>query len=164
MKCLRRRLCMLLILGVGMATLGAVGASAQTTKWDRIANIKSSATTLADIQKAKGALGTFQFIANCYKTHELNSAYGAPLEGCLVFDYLHSKVTAAVYAKLPPADRTRMGLPEPDDLMGTMLKRVAGAMAAYKVGEPEARKFIADIETHGTPAFAKARFPQGAQQ
>jgi hypothetical protein len=140
-----------------------VPASAQATKWDRIANIKASAVALSNLQQAKGALGAFEFIANCYKTHELASTYGASLEGCLVMDYLHSKVTAAVYANVEPANRNKMGLPEPDELVGTMLKRVGGAMAAYKVTEADARKFVGDIETHGMPAFAKARFPKAAE-
>jgi hypothetical protein len=143
-----------------LATLLATAAQAQSVKWDHVANIKASAVALAELQQAKGALGTYEFIANCYKTHELGSKYGAPLEGCLVLDYLHSKVTAAVYARLPADERTRMGLPEPDALMGAMLKRVGDAMAAYKMAEADARKFVADIETHGFPVFAKARFPK----
>lgn len=149
----------LLTLMVGIAGAACSG-HAQTRKWDHTANIKTSATALAELQRTKGALGTFEFIANCYKTHELSSTYGAALEGCLVLDYLHSKVTAAVYAKVPPSERTRLGMPEPEHLTGTMLKRVGAAMAAYKLTEPQARKFIADIETHGTPVYAEARFPK----
>jgi hypothetical protein len=141
----------------------AIAVEARALTWDRIANIKSSAIALSDLQKVKGAQGTYEFIANCYKTHELGSQYGAALEGCLVLDYLHSKVTAAVYSKLPPGERDRLGLPDPNQLVGAMLKRVGGAMANYRITEVNARKFVADIETHGLPVFAKARFPKGEE-
>jgi hypothetical protein len=163
-KCRRRSVMKPLAAAVAlMAALTTVEAQAKSPSWDRIANIKSSAIALSDLQKAKGALGTYEFIASCYKTHELGSQYGAALEGCLVLDYLHSKVTAAVYAKLPPGERERLGLPDPDQLVGAMLKRVGGAMANYKITEAQARKFVAEIETHGLPVFAKARFPKGAE-
>ena len=151
----------------GFAAILAVSVDfevhAQSKSWDRIANIRTSAKALAELQVAKGALGTYEFIASCYKTHELGSQYGAALEGCLVLDYLHSKVTAAVYEKLPPGERDRLGLPAPDDLVGAMLKRVGGAMATYRITEVQARKFVAEIETHGLPVFAKARFPKGEE-
>ena len=140
--------------------LATAPSFAQSKLWDQTANIKSSALHLAGLQQAKGALGTYEFIANCYKTHELNSKYGAALEGCLVQDYIHSKVTAAVYAKLPVAERVRMSLPDPHEMVDTMLKRVGGAMGNYKIAEADARKFVAAVEAVGIPAFAKARFPK----
>ena len=144
----------------GVACLAAAPPGvAQSKSWDRTANIKSSAIALAGLQQAKGALGAYEFIANCYATHELNSKYGAALEGCLVQDYIHSKVTAAVYAQLPAGERERMGLPVPQELVSAMLKRVGGAMAKYKIAEADARKFVAQVEAVGVPTFAKARFP-----
>ncbi len=139
------------------STTSSVG---QSKTWDHIANIKSSAVHLAGLQQAKGALGTYEFIANCYKTHELNAKYGAALEGCIVEDYIHSKVTAAVYARLPVVERERMGLPNPDEMMRSMLKRVGIAMGNYKIAEADARKFVAQVEAVGVPTFAKARFPK----
>jgi hypothetical protein len=140
--------------------LAATTSFAQSKSWDQTANIKSSALHLASLQQAKGALGAYEFIANCYKTHELNSKYGAALEGCLVQDYIHSKVTAAVYAQLPVAERERLSLPDPQEMVATMLKRVGKAMGNYKIAEADARKFVAAVETVGIPTFAKARFPQ----
>ena len=137
---------------------GSLAAEAKT--WDRVANIKASAEHLAMLQQSKGALGAYEFIANCYKTHELNSSYGAALEGCLVQDYIHSKVTAAVYAQLPVTERDRLGLPNPEEMVSTMLKRVGNAMANYKITEVDARKFVAQVEAVGVPTFAKARFPK----
>lgn len=133
----------------------------QSKGWDQAANIKLSALHLAGLQQAKGALGAYEFIANCYKTHELNSKYGAALEGCIVQDYIHSKVTAAVYAQLPAAERERMSLPDPQEMVSTMLRRVGKAMGSYKIAEADARKFVAQVEAVGIPTFAKARFPNG---
>jgi hypothetical protein len=77
-----------------------------------------------------------------------------------VQDYIHSKVTAAVYAQLPVAERERLSLPDPQEMVATMLKRVGKAMGNYKIAEADARKFVAAVETVGIPTFAKARFPQ----
>ena len=136
----------------------ASAAVAKPKVWDRTANIKASAISLAALQQAKGAMGAYQFIANCYQTHALNTDYGAALEGCLVQDYIHSKVTAAVYSKLPAGERERLDLPAPDELVGAMLKRVGAALAQYKISEVDARKFVAQVESVGVPTFAKARF------
>ena len=78
------------------AMVALVGSGAHAKTWDHVANIKASAEHLAKLQQAKGALGAFEFIANCYKTHELAEEFGSALEGCLVQDYIHSKITAAV--------------------------------------------------------------------
>ena len=151
------------LLVASQALMLSIPADAKGKEWDHIANIKSSATQLAQLQIAKGAQGTYEFIAACYKTHSLNSEFGAALEGCLVLDYIHSNVTAAVYAKVDPQERGRMGMPEPRELVGTMLKRVGDAMANYKITEAEARKFIADVDKYGTPVFTKARFPKAPE-
>ena len=76
-------------------------------------------------------------------------------------DYIHSKVTAAVYAQLPAAERERMSLPDPQEMVSTMLRRVGKAMGSYKIAEADARKFVAQVEAVGIPTFAKARFPNG---
>ena len=146
-----------------VALLAALPIRAHAKTWDHIANIKTAALHLAQLQASKGALGAFEFIANCYKTHELAEYYGAALEGCLVQDYINSKVTAAVYAKLPAAERERMGLPVPDEMVKSMLGRVGSAMAKYKLTQADARKLLADIDKHGVPAFSKARFPKQAE-
>ena len=142
-----------------VATVAAASAvSAKPRTWDRTANIKASAIALAALQQAKGAMGAYQFIANCYQTHALNSEYGAALEGCLVQDYIHSKVTAAVYSNLPAGERERLDLPVPNELVDAMLKRVGAALAQYKISEVDARKFVAQVDAIGVPTFAKARF------
>lgn len=146
---------------LAVVALGGAGADAKT--WDHVANIKASAEHLAKLQQAKGALGAYEFIASCYKTHELAEEFGSALEGCLVQDYIHSKVTAAVYSRLPEGERQRLGVPAPEDLVRSMLGRVGGAMAKYKLKEADARKLLADIDKHGVPVFTKARFPKKAE-
>ncbi len=131
--------------------------------WDHVANIKAAAVHLAQLQQAKGASGTYDFISACYQTHELAEEFSAPFEGCLVQDYLHSKVTAAVYSKIPAEERSKMGAPSPEELVGAMLRRFGAAFARYKLKEADARKLIADIDKHGIPAFTKARFPAKAE-
>lgn len=140
------------------AVLLAAPAHAQKTSWDRVAHIKKSAEQLADLQKARGAIGAYEHIAACYKTHSLASNYGQAFEGCIVLDYIHSKVTAAVYERLPADDRQKMGAPEPSVLVGAMSQRISGGLSQYKVAEKDARALIALIDKHGMPAFTSARF------
>lgn len=142
------------------AVLASTAAVAAPKSWDHVANIKAAAVNVAKLQQAKGALGSYEFISACYKTHRLAEDFSAALEGCLVQDYIHSKVTAAVYDKLPAAERQRMGLPSPDELVNGMLGRFGGAFSQYKLSEADARKLIADIDKHGMPEFTKARFPK----
>lgn len=137
--------------------------SARAKTWDHVANIKTAAVHLSELQKTRGALGAFEFIAACYQTHELAEDFGAPLEACLVQDYIHSKLTAAIYAKLSAAERTRMGAPSPEEMVASMLRRFGGTFARYKLKEADARKLIADIDKHGIPEFTKARFPKKAE-
>lgn len=145
-------------LALGLAAAGL--AHAQGVAWDRPANIETAAVHLADLQRGKGAMGAYQFISACYQTHQLAGSFGAPLEACLVQDYINSKITAAVYDKVPAAERQKMGLPEPQELVGTMLQRFGRAMAAYKLTEADARDLIAQIDQRGIPAFVAARFPK----
>jgi hypothetical protein len=137
---------------------GGAPALAQKTSWDRVANIKRSAQQLAELQKARGALGTFEHIAACYKTQSLASNFGQWFENCLVLDYLHSKVTAAIYERVPAEERRKGDAPDPQALIDTMLKRVGGGFSQYKLTEQDARAFLALVDKHGMPTFATARF------
>lgn len=148
------------IAATGMVLLAIPFASADAAKpWNRTTNIKSAATHLAQLQASKGALGAYEFISACYQTHRLAAEFSAPLEACLVQDYIHSKITAAVYERLPPEERSKMGLPSPKELVEAMLRRFGNTMAGYKFKEADARKLIADIDKHGIPEFTKTRFP-----
>jgi hypothetical protein len=140
-------------------TLPPVLALAAEPAWDRQANIESAAVRLAELQQARGALGTYEHISACYKTHTLGSAPTAGLEGCLVLDYIHSNVTAALFTRLGPDKRREMQVPEPDLLLTDMSRRIGGALAQYKIDEAGVRAWVTLIERHGMPAYTKARFP-----
>lgn len=142
-----------------VVALGACPALAAKPAWDQIANIKQAAVRLADLQKSRGAEGAYKFIADCYKTHTLGSTYSAGLEGCLVLDIIHSRITAAVYSRLEPARRQELQLPEPDALTGSMSRRVVSALKQYDITAGGMQRFIKLVDTHGMPEFTKARFP-----
>jgi hypothetical protein len=150
---------LLLASAIGAAALLSVSpVLAQKTSWDRVAHIKKSATQLADLQKTRGALGAYEHIAACYKTHSLASSYGQAFEGCMILDYIHSKVTAAIHERIPAEERQKAGAPDPKSLVDAMSRRVGGGFAQYKISEKDAQGFIALVEKHGLPAFAAARF------
>jgi hypothetical protein len=141
----------------------AAGSTALAAKpgWDQLANIKVAAERLAQLQRARGALGTFKFISDCYRTHGLASAYSEYFEACIVQDYIHSILTASVYQRIPKDARERMGAPEPDALVAAMKHRISEAFARYKVPPAEARAFILLIDQQGLKVFGEARFPEG---
>jgi hypothetical protein len=146
-------------LAAALAVLIGLAAPAHAQKtWDRPANIKAAATRLATLQKTRGALGTFEHIASCYATHKLASAYGQALEGCMVLDYLHSSSLAAVYARLTPEQRRETKVPDPAQIVATMTKRLQDTFAGYKLPVDQVPQFVAAIETHGLPVYAKLRF------
>lgn len=137
------------------------GALAAKPTWDRVGNIKHTAVRLAELQKTRGAEGAYKFISDCYKTHTLGSVYSQGLESCLVLDIIHSKVTAAVYARLDPARRQEMQLPEPDALTTSMSRRVVSALKQYDISAGDMERFVRLVDTHGMPEFTRARFPDG---
>lgn len=149
----------------GVAAL--VAASGQTDaaskSWDHVANIKAAAAHLAQLQIAKGALGAYEFIDACYKTHELAEEFAAPLEGCIVQDWIHTRITAAVYAGLPPDQRAKMGSPSPEELESGMRRRVGYILTKFKVKQEDAEKLTRQIVEYGVPSYKAARFP-GKQQ
>src|SRR5262245_46794771 len=146
----------LALLAIGNAPLAAKPG------WDQAANVKSAAERLADLQRARGALGTFKFISDCYQTHGLASAYSEAFEACIVLDYIHSTLTAAIYQRIPEDARQKMGSPEPQALMNAMSQRIAQAFARYKVPPAEARAFLRLVEQQGLKVFSQARFPETA--
>jgi hypothetical protein len=139
----------------------AQGAVPPKGRWDQVANIKEAAVRLAELQQARGVTGPFQFISACYKTHTLASDYSRALEGCLIQDIIHSSVTALVYSRLSPQQRAETRVPEPDVLTKSMASRVLASLGQYKRTEADAQALIALVNTHGMPAYSKARFPAG---
>lgn len=142
-----------------LLTITVLPALAAKPAWDQVGNIKQTAVRLAELQKTRGAEGAYKFISDCYKTHTLGSSYSQGLEGCLVLDIIHSKVTAAVYSRLEPAKRQEMQLPEPDALTSSMSRRVVSALKQYDITAAEMERFVKLVDTHGMPEFTRARFP-----
>ncbi|MEW5964880.1 MAG: hypothetical protein AB1749_15125 [Pseudomonadota bacterium] len=145
-------------------SLAAATATAAPRAWDKSANIVVSAERLAAMQRGKGAIATYEFILNCYKTHRLAEAFSEPLEGCIVQDYLNSKVTAAVYDRVDAETRKRLGAPSPEQLMKVMSARIIDACRQYGIGEEQIRAFLQKVDAEGLPRYLAKRFPGAGGQ
>jgi hypothetical protein len=142
--------------------VAVAAATAAPKAWDKSASIVTSAERLAALQRGKGAIATYEFILNCYKTHRLAEAFSEPLAGCIVQDYLNSKVTAAVYDRVDPATRKKLGAPSPEQLMKVMSARIIDAYRQYGIGEADVRAFLQKVDAEGMPHYLAKRFPQAA--
>ena len=139
----------------------ATAAHAAPGKWDHAANIKDAALRLAKLHKREGSTGVLKFLDACYRTHLLASDYTKGLESCMAQDYIHTRVLATIYAKLPPDQRARLKIPSPELIAGGLNKRFVSAFVQYKVTVAEADDFKAQVDTHGFPVFVKSAFPNG---
>lgn len=149
---------------LGAILMVAAGGSVHAERaWDKAASIKAAAERLAVMQRTKGATATYEFIFNCYKTHRLASAFSEALEGCIVQDYIHSKVTAAVYDQVDEETRRKLKAPSSQQLMSLMSARVVDAYRQYGIGEQDIRAFVKRIDEQGLPVFLAKRFPGSGQ-
>lgn len=139
---------------VGFLIAGHEPALAKPS-WNQAANIREAAERLVQLQRARGPLGTFKYIADCYRTHSLASRYSEAFEACIVQDYIHSTLTAAVYQRIPKEEREKMRAPEPAALMEAMTQRISHAFAQYKVPAGEAQAFLLLVNQHGLKEFGK---------
>lgn len=153
-----------LLLALALLSPATQPATAAGKAWDKSANIVASADRLAAMQRAKGASATYEFIFNCYKTHRLAESFGAPLEGCIVLDYIHSKVTAAVYDRVEAETRKKLGAPSAEQLMRLMSARIIDAYRQYGIGEGDIRAFLQKVDAEGLPRFLAKRFPANAPE
>ena len=87
------------------ALLGASPVHAAKGDWDHTANIKDAAGRLAALHKREGSPGVLKFLDACYRTHLLASDFTKGLEACMAQDYMHTRVLATIYAKLPVDQR-----------------------------------------------------------
>jgi hypothetical protein len=155
---------------LGMATLGAAASLATFAPahakpaWDQAANVKGAAERLAVMQTRQGADAVVKFLDACYRTHTLASQFSQALEACMAQDVMFSKVLAEVYTRIPAAELTKRGLPEPARIGRAMSGRVASVAAQYKLGKPDLDALGAAIEAHGMPIYFKAVFPGIARQ
>jgi len=143
-----------LLLMIGWLVAGHAPAMAKPP-WNQAANIREAAERLIELQRARGPLGTFKYIADCYRTHGLASRYSEAFEACIVQDYIHSTLTAALYQRIPKEEREKMRAPEPEALMQAMTQRIAQAFAQYKVPAGEAQAFLLLVNQHGLKEFGK---------
>jgi hypothetical protein len=143
-----------------MATLVSMPqASAAREAWDHAANIKDAAKRLAELHRREGSQGVLKFLDACYRTQTLASDYSAGLESCMAQDYMHSQVLAQIYARIPQADRVRMGTPAPEDIARGMGQRFVATFKQYKMSVKDAEDFKKRVDANGMPIFLKSVFP-----
>jgi hypothetical protein len=146
----------LLLLAV---TVASPAAGAKET-WDHVANIKDAATRLAALHNREGSTGVLKFLDACYRTQMLASEFSQGLESCMAQDYMHSQVLAQIYARIPQAERVRMGTPAPEDIARGMGERFVAAFSQYKMTVKEADNFKKLVDKNGMPIFIKGIFPK----
>ncbi|WP_290982756.1 hypothetical protein [Hyphomicrobium sp.] len=134
-------------------------ASAAKETWDHVANIKDAAKRLGDLHRREGSAGVLKFLDACYRTQMLASEFNQGLESCLAQDYMHSQVLAQIYARIPQADRVRMGTPAPEDIARSMGARFVAAFSQYKISVKQAEAFKKMVDQNGMPIFLKSAFP-----
>jgi hypothetical protein len=143
--------------------LGAMAAAPSPSlakeTWDHVANVKDAAKRLADLHKREGSAGVLKFLDACYRTQMLSSKYTQGLESCMAQDYMHSQVLARIYARIPQAERVRMGVPAPEDIANGMGQRFVAAFKQYNISTKEAEAFRKLVDKNGMPIFIKSAFP-----
>jgi hypothetical protein len=144
-----------LLLALSIASAPAVAKES----WDHVANIKDAATRLAELHKRQGSQGVLKFLDACYRTQLLGSQFSQGLESCMAQDYMHSKVLAMIYARIPDAARMRMGTPSPEFIADSMKQRFDAAFRQYKMTAKDAEAFKKLVDKNGTPLFVKSVFP-----
>jgi hypothetical protein len=136
-------------------------AQAAKPAWDQTANIKEAANHLAKLHRGQGSQGVIKFLDACYRTHTLASEFNRGLEACMAQDYMHSKVLAEIYGRLPEAARANRNVPTPELISKTMVARFAAIFAQYKFTQSQSDGFKSAVDKHGFPLFLKAVFPKG---
>lgn len=145
------------------ACLSTPAAAVPKFDWDRAENVKQAAKRLGEIQRRQGATKAHEFILNCYKTHVLARAYTRYLEGCIAQDYIHTQTLALIYARLPPAQLKKSGMPSPKLLAEAMGKRMGSVFHKYEVPVKEAEEVKKLVQKHGFPTFNSLVFPGAAR-
>jgi hypothetical protein len=128
--------------------------------WNQVANIKDAARRLGALHRREGSAGVLKFLDACYRTQMLASEYSQGLESCLAQDYMHSQVLAQIYARIPQAERVRMGTPAPEDIARGMGARFVTAFRQYKISPKQAEAFKKTVDKDGMPIFLKSVFPK----
>jgi hypothetical protein len=138
---------------------GSNAFSATAIDWDRIENVKQAAVKIGEIQSRQGAEQAYKFIAACYKTHGLASAYSRAFESCIAQDFMVTQAMALVYEKVDPAALQKMRAPTRDQLQAALNQRVNGAYATYQMQGSEGLALKDIVDQHGMPVFFTYVFP-----
>jgi hypothetical protein len=138
---------------------GGSALAATAVDWDRIENVKHAAMKIGEIQSRQGAEQAYKFIAACYKTHGLASAYSRAFESCIAQDFMVTQAMALVYEKVDPAALQKMRAPTRDQLQAALNQRVNGAYANYAMAGSEGLALKEIVDQHGMPVFFKYVFP-----
>jgi hypothetical protein len=158
-----QRLVRSLALGVTSVLL-AVPGSAETPKWDRIANIKEMAVHIGTVQRDQGAVRALAFIDACYRTHGLGSAYSKSFEGCIAADYMLAQALVAVASRVPTEDLRQGGSAEPAEIITAVQSRIGSGFGQYGIGAADAKAILVLVEQHGMTAFLQTVFPKAASK
>ena len=142
-----------------IAVAGGPAPALAKETWNHVANIKDAAKRLAALHRREGSAGVLKFLDACYRTQMLSSEFSQGLESCMAQDYMHSQVLARIYAKIPQAERVRMGVPAPEDIAKGMGQRFVAAFSQYKISIKQAEAFKRMVDKDGMPLFMKAVFP-----
>ena len=130
---------------------------AQQVEWDKVENIRRSATEIRSIHNEKGFLGAQEAVRICYEdAKQPGKKYGKDLEKCVTQDFVISQTAANVFAQVSPEARRLSNSPDPDYVIQAMSKRIVEGMIHFNVPEQDARGLIALIKEHGLHAFANA--------
>ena len=127
--------------------------------WDQAANIREAAQRLGNLQRSRGAKGTYDFIAACYKTQGLAENYSAPFEACIAQDYMQTQVLAQIYSRMTPEQLKNLGAPSAPALADAMGHRIVAAFSQYKIPVSYAGDFKKLVDQHGFPIFLALVFP-----
>lgn len=128
--------------------------------WDHETNIKEAAARLAKLHGRQGSAGVLKFLDACYRTHRIAEDYTQGLEACMAQDYMHTKILASVYSKLPDAELARRGAPTSAFIVSSMNARFVDIFEQYKVTIADAEDFKQIVEKVGVPIFVKGIFPR----
>lgn len=145
-------------LGLSAVELAAA-AHAAPGNWDHRQNIKEAAERLVKLHRREGSTGVLKFLDACYKTHLLAEKFTKGLEACMAQDYVHTKVLASIYAKLPEAELKKRGAPTATVIAKDMNARFVTSFMQYKVTVADAEDFKRIVEEVGMPIFVEGVFP-----
>ena len=127
--------------------------------WDQAENIRAAAEHLGKLQRTRGAKGTYDFIAACYKTQGLAENYSAPFEACIAQDYMQTQVLAQIYSRMTLEQLKNLGAPSAPALADAMGRRIVAAFSQYKIPVSYADDFKKLVDQHGFPIFLALVFP-----